>query len=306
LIDRKQLMDEWPALYNLESIEQVKAIADELRQRILEELVDTPRTVTQLGERLGISAAKVHYHARELERVGLLKLVQTREKGGILEKYYRTVALRLSIPPDLLQSTNRNDVVGALQAMLGSITDCFTNAMLRGLARDADAPLQHTALVRDHVYLTDEQFLEMNGAIDDVLKRYAQSPPHENARQYTTVVMAYDTALSMEEDREPAAPADARSSGAADDVDGRGWDASNGQRAWTVGVQTLKRQELEKAIVQGRQLDIWVVGLLWIADDVTPDLAERAISRLVVRGKLRAPEGVLEVLARKDAQVRGD
>jgi DNA-binding transcriptional ArsR family regulator len=294
-------MEDWPTLYTLERIEQVKAVADELRQRVLEAVIDTPHTVTQLGEQLGVSPAKVHYHVRELERVGLLKLVETREKSGILEKYYRTVALRLSIPPDLLQTSNRDDMVGTLQELLGSITNGFTNSILRGLARNQDAPLQHTALLRNHVYLTEEQFMEVSEAIDEILKRYVQPSSDPNAHQYTTVLMAYDTALAMEDEPEPADNTESEPGPDGADSRERTRGTSNSWRAWTVGVQTLRRQELEMTLAQGRRLDIWVIGLLWIADDVTPELADRAISHLTIRGKLRAPAAVLEVLAGKGA-----
>ena len=68
--------------YEIENIEQLRAIADMLRLRIFEMLQQKPMTVTQLGEELGEAPAKVHYHVRELEKVGLLRLVETCEKGG--------------------------------------------------------------------------------------------------------------------------------------------------------------------------------------------------------------------------------
>ena len=56
--------------YEIETIEQLRAIADMRRARILELLRDQPMTVTQLGELMGEAPAKIHYHVRELERVG--------------------------------------------------------------------------------------------------------------------------------------------------------------------------------------------------------------------------------------------
>ncbi len=63
-----------PSSYDLETVDQLRAIADELRQRIFESLLDQPLTVTQVGQRLGVAPAKLHYHMRELERVGLVHL----------------------------------------------------------------------------------------------------------------------------------------------------------------------------------------------------------------------------------------
>src|SRR5579859_254252 len=88
----KMTSEELLEVYNLETIEQMRAIADQLRQRIMQELLQEPRTATQVAEVLGLAPAKVHYHIRELERVGLVNLVFTREKGGILEKYFQPIA----------------------------------------------------------------------------------------------------------------------------------------------------------------------------------------------------------------------
>jgi DNA-binding transcriptional ArsR family regulator len=308
LIDRKKLMQDWPAVYNLETIEQVKALADELRQRVLEELVTRAMTVTQLGEVLGIAPGKVHYHVRELERVRLLKLVETREKGGILEKYYRTVAERLSIPPDLLQRTNPEDHIGAVQAMLSSINDAFTSALTRALQRGTDVELPHTALLREHVYLTDEQFANVMSAMQEALEQYGSKDPLEGARQYTTVVMAYDTVLSLEGrglTGDGAAPVDPTTVNAPLAHHSEGWEFTDEMRKWVIGAMSLGRSELERAIDEGRQLDITVTGLMRFAPDVTPDLVERAVGRFAHRGVVRASDAVLEVLERKEAATRG-
>src|SRR5947209_5417117 len=102
--------------YEIETIEQLRAIADLLRLRIVDVLKEKPMTVTQLGEVLGEAPAKVHYHVRELEKVGLLRLVETREKGGILEKYYQPIARDFSVEKQLLSAPPDEAV-----AMMGAI-----------------------------------------------------------------------------------------------------------------------------------------------------------------------------------------
>jgi DNA-binding transcriptional ArsR family regulator len=121
-------VDQLPEVYNLESIEQMRALADELRLRIVELLTQQPMTVTQLGEVLGVAPAKVHYHVRELERVGLLRLSFTREKSGILEKYYTAVAKNLSIPSSLLQQTPPDELLAAFNGYLQTAVAGFMRA----------------------------------------------------------------------------------------------------------------------------------------------------------------------------------
>jgi len=76
----------------LEDLEKIKSVADPLRVNVLRILIERQATVKQVADILGQSSAKMHYHVKELEKQELIKLVQTMEKGGILEKYYRAIA----------------------------------------------------------------------------------------------------------------------------------------------------------------------------------------------------------------------
>ena len=76
----------------LSDIDRVKAISDPLRIQILQLLIKQKATVKQVADLLGQSSAKIHYHIKELERKNIINLVETIEKGGILEKYYRATA----------------------------------------------------------------------------------------------------------------------------------------------------------------------------------------------------------------------
>src|SRR5215472_14641039 len=92
-------------VFSLTTLDQVRTMADPLRVRILERLVRAPMTVKMLGTDLGEPPAKVHYHVRELERIGVIRLVETREKGGVLEKYYRAVARDFKVMKDVLYNS---------------------------------------------------------------------------------------------------------------------------------------------------------------------------------------------------------
>jgi DNA-binding transcriptional ArsR family regulator len=308
LIEPNTLIDDWPEVYHLETTAQLRAVADELRQRILEELVDRAMTVTQLGELLGVAPARVHYHARELERVGLLKLVETREKGGILEKYYRTVARRLTVPPALFQRERPEDYVAALRTMLASIAEAFTSAMLRN-ATERDAPvLPRAMLTRTHLWLTDEQVSAMTSQLQAVIDRFQCDDPAPGARQYTTVLMAYETALATEHRGNSVESSRSKQPTTAVDTDFDFDDSSGGalrlthrNRVWGVGAFTFQRVDLERAIHQGRRLDISVMGIATFSDDISADLADRAIGRFKHRGKVRATPELLAVLAQKEA-----
>jgi hypothetical protein len=73
------------------------------------------------------------------------------------------------------------------------------------------------------------------------------------------------------------------------------------RRAYTVGASGYSKKDLEATIAEGFRLDLTVVGTCFIADEVTPDLADRAIARLRVYGVLHARPEVRAVLEPKQS-----
>lgn len=79
-------------LMTLTTVEQLQAMAHPIRLHVLRLLAGEPRTNKQLAARIGISPGRLHFHVRELERAGLIVLVEERPRGGVIEKYYQAAA----------------------------------------------------------------------------------------------------------------------------------------------------------------------------------------------------------------------
>lgn len=116
----------------LQTPKHVSALAHPLRMQALTLLADTPRTNQQLAEALGESPARLHFHVRELARAGLIRLVEQRPKGGVIEKYYLAAARGYRLAPALVSGTTaeqdvalsawdtaRQDLVEAIDAYGG-------------------------------------------------------------------------------------------------------------------------------------------------------------------------------------------
>lgn len=88
--------DEKPV--QLESDEQLRAVASHARHRILGVLRDGPATITQVAARLGIAKGSSSYHVRVLERAGLVKVVETRKVRGVVERYYAMASKGIALP----------------------------------------------------------------------------------------------------------------------------------------------------------------------------------------------------------------
>jgi len=72
-----------------------------LRARLLAELRE-PASAAELAGRLGIARQKVNYHLRELERHGLVRVVEERRHGGIVERVVEATAGSYALAPAVL------------------------------------------------------------------------------------------------------------------------------------------------------------------------------------------------------------
>ncbi len=69
------------------------------------------------------------------------------------------------------------------------------------------------------------------------------------------------------------------------------------RNAYVLGILGCSQDELKKDIAEGIKRKYFVVGMMVIEDDVTPEMADKAIEAIKVRGVFRAPEAVKVVLA---------
>jgi Arc/MetJ-type ribon-helix-helix transcriptional regulator len=69
------------------------------------------------------------------------------------------------------------------------------------------------------------------------------------------------------------------------------------RKSLVLGLQHYDRRELEAVRDAGEKLQIHVLGLVTIAEDVSPELARAAIDSLVVLGALQASAKVKAALA---------
>lgn len=72
--------------------EQLRALADELRGRIVSLLRERAWSTQQLARELGVPKGTVGHHLKVLEGAGLIRVVRTRQVRAVTEKFYGRVA----------------------------------------------------------------------------------------------------------------------------------------------------------------------------------------------------------------------
>ena len=94
-------------------------------------------TLSQLGQILDEHPAQVRYHLKQMEKAGLLELVDTRVVRGFVEKYYRAKARAFSLQEIILPSGGDREYI----PIMGS-HDLALEALVRRLNRLENSPIE--------------------------------------------------------------------------------------------------------------------------------------------------------------------
>ena len=106
---------------------QAAALLQPQRLRLLEGLSE-PDSAAGLARRFGLPRQQLNYHLRELERAGLVELVEERRRGNCVERVVVATARHYVISPEVL---------GGLGASLDEVRDHFSSTSLVAVAARA-------------------------------------------------------------------------------------------------------------------------------------------------------------------------
>jgi DNA-binding transcriptional ArsR family regulator len=87
----------------IEDAAAAEASLDPIRARLLAELAK-PGSASTLAARVGLTRQKANYHLHELERHGLVELVEERRKGNCTERVLQATAASYVISPTALSA----------------------------------------------------------------------------------------------------------------------------------------------------------------------------------------------------------
>ncbi len=87
--------------------DQIRGYVNPTRMALLQLLGKGKRTISSVARELGVHPANITHHFKLLERVGLIRLVEKRDTGKNLEKYYRAAAYAFEIAPSDSRMANK-------------------------------------------------------------------------------------------------------------------------------------------------------------------------------------------------------
>ncbi|WP_340258564.1 helix-turn-helix domain-containing protein [Brevibacillus borstelensis] len=172
--------------FNVTDPEALKSLAIPERVKILELFEDLePRTAKQIATELGENAARLHYHVKELVRVGLLQQVDTRVKGSIVEKYYEPVAKVIQVKLRLMIEENAQQLSDIMFTPFRTTEKDLVRTLNRFVASDVDVRKEYKdtfAYNLTEFYLSQEERNQLVGEISELLQKY-KGLKNENGRR---------------------------------------------------------------------------------------------------------------------------
>ena len=180
MTDKKFKPEEIKLLTDLESL---KVISDPLRNQIMEVLTPEPLTVGEMASALGLENSKLYYHINLLEKHGFIQVVDTSQRGNLIEKHYWITAQNFQIDENMF-NFNVDTVEGteAISTLLLANIDATREDLARSLkARHhqiaGGAPPQPRPVVdyREVVNISDGKALEFQTRLKALLDEFKET-----------------------------------------------------------------------------------------------------------------------------------
>lgn len=195
-------------------METQAALFRPMRLRILEALTE-PDSAVGLARRLSTARQKVRYHLRELEREGLVELVEERKRGNCTERVVRATARSYVVGADAIQQLAGgdpaavNDRFSSAYLVAACARAISETAALRARADDAGQRLA-TFTAESELRFADAEsrarfFGELADATARLIARYHDADA-EGGRSYRLLLTAHPTANATTKPKAKAKP----------------------------------------------------------------------------------------------------
>lgn len=157
-----------------------RALADPLRIRLMDSLWLGPRSAKELADVAGVPADRLYYHLKQLEKAGLVEVVEYRQlPGGKVERVYGRVETE---PPD-------DDATPAQTAeFLGQVlqaTRVDINQAMAARERDAD---RQVSVTRTGARLSRAHLAELRARFEELAQQARDHPDEDGV--WTSVLFA--------------------------------------------------------------------------------------------------------------------
>lgn len=178
--------------FQIETADQLKAIADPLRRRLLEIFAAELMTTKQAAGLLNEKPTRLYHHVDLLEKTGLIELIETRPNRGTVERYYRSVAKKFAVSGELVEVASNAGDESSIENMLTAALENSSKKLRESI--DAELPVgtgtgRAIALATSEVYLDDEGINELADVVQKWFEKNEAKKKKKGALHHFTMVV---------------------------------------------------------------------------------------------------------------------
>jgi len=107
-------MDREPKMIQAISRDAFKLLEDETRRRIVFMLRDSPMTVKEIADKLGLTPQNIYHHMNKLQDAGVVELSYERRNGHMIESHYSVPADTFIYSDDVIKERPVNRFMNIL------------------------------------------------------------------------------------------------------------------------------------------------------------------------------------------------
>ncbi|MGJ3239735.1 MAG: helix-turn-helix domain-containing protein [Anaerolineae bacterium] len=197
----------------LNGLDALKVYFDPMRQKIIHQIINEPKTVQQIADHLGVPFTRLYYHINLLEKHHIIRVVETRSmSGAVEEKYYQVAAYQFIVPRDMLSFANPEHEASLnvfLSAMLEETADDIRDSVRTGrIDMRVESPHPDSLLIRRGLLrMSPEQVSDFHHDLLELIKRYQGQNPSDDDAYYGVTLAVYPSAfLDNDSDDEQVVP----------------------------------------------------------------------------------------------------
>lgn len=169
----------------LTTLEEIKIFSDPYRLQILNifNKLDRPATVKEVSDEMGEVPAKVHYHVKKLEKIGLVYLVSTKEINGIVAKYYLPFSGTIEIKrQDAQNEPSANELMRSETYKL--LSELYEQNKERFFKQVKNSNKTFAKMTNNTLYMTDEEARNFFQEVTNMCEQYKDKKKGDQYRAY--------------------------------------------------------------------------------------------------------------------------
>ena len=181
--------------YVVKRLEQAKLLTDPFKLKLIEGFAGAPATTKQVADRMGEKAPRLYRHVDALVEEGLLTLVEEKPKRGTIERYYKTVAERFEVDPELFSPAtgNGDDTLDLMRTLIRD-TESDLVSLFRQMGDSTPDPEAMPIVMKLGIRGTPAEIAELRGKLTEWLddcENLVTDPDLEEQRESYSGLLAF-------------------------------------------------------------------------------------------------------------------